>query len=166
MQRENYGANETSMGYDCKAMGDPAPEQKRRGNPAMVKGGPSLNPKGRPRAGLALAERIRERLDPDTLLNLAMRVAEDETLSDARKIEILLPLYDRGYVKPPTTIAAQVHTTSSPSRDYSQVPLEERRALLEQIRSLGRVTDPKVLDGEAVVSPALVAHTPDGNDEE
>lgn len=137
-------------------MPDPAPSQPRpRGNPAMVKGGPSLNPKGRPRAGLALAERIRERLDPDTLLDLAVRVAADETLSPERRLEVLIPLYDRGYLKPPTTIAAKVETTdATPRRDWSAVPLEQRRELLAELR---RVRDPKVLDAVALLSPAVIA---------
>ena len=130
------------------------------------KGQPSPNPKGRPRAGLALAERIRERLDPDVLIDLAKRVAADETLSESARIATLLPLYDRGYIKPPTTIAAQIETTTV-QRDYSAMPLEERRALLDRIKGLpARVQNPKVLDGGAALLPIAVAHAVANSDEE
>lgn len=145
-------------------MADPEPTPKPRGNPAMVKGGPSLNPKGRPRSGLAFAERVRERVDPDLIINLALEVASDTTMSAERRLAALWPLIDRGFIKPPTTIAAHVQTSSTNTRDWSTVPLEERRSLLEQLR--GRVSDPKVLDGEAVVSPTVVAPAVASIDEE
>jgi hypothetical protein len=126
--------------------------------------GQSGNPKGRPRTGLALAERIRERLDPDIITDLAERVAADETLSPQARIEILIPVYDRGFLKPPTTFAGKVETSSTtPKRDWSQVPLEERRALLAQLRG---VQNPKVLDGDAVLLPAIVAPATSSTDEE
>lgn len=136
----------------------------------MVKGGPSLNPKGRPRSGLAFAERVRERIDPDMIIDLAVRVAADETLSPERRLEALWPLIDRGFIKPPTTIAAQVQTVTS-SRDWSQVPLEERRALLSQLRGApildgNRVSDPTVTDGKPALSPTAVAHAIDVSVEE
>lgn len=143
---------------------DPTPSPTKQPH-RWQKGMPSPNPKGRPRSGLAFAERVRERIDPDMIIDLAVRVAEDETLSAKARLEALWPLIDRGFIKPPTTIAAQVHTTSSPTRDWSAVPLETCEALLDQLDGAlarSRVTDPKVLDGEAVVSPALVAHVPTG----
>lgn len=136
------------------------PKPKRPGNPRWLPG-VSGNPKGRPRSGLAFAERVRERVDPDLIIDLAMQVAADETLSPSTRLAALWPLIDRGFIKPPTTIAAQVQTTTT-TRDWSVVPLEERRALLEQLRGARpvlehRVQDPKVLDGDAVLSPTAVA---------
>lgn len=134
------------------------------------KPGQSGNPKGRPRSGLAFAERVRERIDPDLIIDLAVRVAADETLSPKTRLEALWPLIDRGFIKPPTTIAAQVQTTTT-TRDWSAVPLEERRALLAQLRGVRpalehRVSDPKVLDGGAALLPIAVAHAVAKADEE
>ena len=139
------------------------PEPKPR--PAHLwKPGQSGNPKGRPRSGLAFAERVRERIDPDLVIDLALRVAADETISAERRLEALLPLIDRGFIKPPTTIAARVETTDmTPRRDWQTVPLEERRALLESIR---RVRDPKVLDGGVALLPMPVALALASTDEE
>lgn len=131
----------------------------------MVKGGPSLNPKGRPRSGLAFAERVRERIDPDLIIDLAVRVASDETISPERRLEALWPLIDRGFIKPPTTIAAHVQTVASGSRDWSQVSLDERRALLGQLRG-NRVTDPNVVDENTLLLPAAVALATTNTDEE
>jgi hypothetical protein len=153
----------------CKAVSEQNDEKPAEPKPRpahLWKPGQSGNPKGRPRSGLAFAERVRERIDPDMIIDLAMRVAEDETLSVKTRLEALWPLIDRGFLKPPTTIAAQVHTTSSPTRDWSVVPIDERRELLARIRGAGRalalddgthrVADPKVIDGQAALSPTPV----------
>ncbi len=108
------------------------PSSGRDAHGHWAKGNPG-NPKGRPRAGLAFAERVRERIDPDLVIDLAMRVACDESLSPIERLRELWPLIDRGFIKPPTTIAAQLETTTR-SRDWSQLPLEERRQMLEMIR--------------------------------
>src|SRR5262245_8800497 len=44
-------AMSSTSSWDCAMpeMGNQPPGKRRRGNPAMVKGGPSLNPSGRPR---------------------------------------------------------------------------------------------------------------------
>ena len=144
---------------------DPATDNTGR-DPATGRFGPGNkgNPKGRPRSGLAFAERVRERIDPDLVIDLALRVAADETISAERRLEALLPLIDRGFIKPPTTIAARVETTDmTPRRDWATVPLEERRALLESIR---RVRDPKVLDGGVALLPPPVALAVASTDEE
>lgn len=63
-------------------MSDPT-ESKRRGNPAMRAGGPSLNPKGRPKLGDSLAEAMRLRFPVERICDLAEALvtgAESETV--------------------------------------------------------------------------------------
>lgn len=114
--------------------------KRRRGNPAWVKGGPSPNPGGRPRKGTALSERIRERIDPDELIDLAVRIAQglpvkvldvgqEKSPVSAAAIAVSMPgpkeqlaaikwLADMGYFKP----AAQFEIKSSESTvDYSKL---------------------------------------------
>lgn len=110
-------------------------------------GCPSPNPNGRPRAGTAFAERVRERVDPDLVIELALRVAGDEALTPSERLAALWPLIDRGFVKPPTTINASV--TSSVERDWSALPIDERRELLERLRAV-----PKL--GESGLQPDVV----------
>lgn len=108
---------------------------------------------------------MRERVDPDIVINLALEVAADETMSPATRLAALWPLIDRGFIKPPTTIAAVVQTSSSRG-DWEAVPLEQRRELLAQLRSAHRVSDPKVLDENTVLLPALVGQATYDPDEE
>lgn len=108
---------------------------RRGGNPNWVKGGPSPNPRGRPRSGLAFAERVRERIDPDLVIDLALRVAADETMTPDARLAALLPLIDRGFIRPPVTAAIAMETTSTPAFDWSRIPLERRRDVLEAIRT-------------------------------
>lgn len=90
----------------------------------------------------------------------------DETMTPEHRLTALWPLIDRGFIKPPTTIAAQVETRSS-SRDWSQVPLEEKRALLAQLRGEGnRAQNPTILDGETALLPQSVAITGAVSDDE
>lgn len=110
---------------------DDAPDGARPGPHRWRKGGPSPNPKGRPRVGLALADAIRRRMSPDTLIDLALRLAGDETVSVADRVAALLPLYDRGYVRPPTATLLRLETEEvAPARDYSRLTLDQRRTLL------------------------------------
>jgi Family of unknown function (DUF5681) len=104
--------------------------------------GQSGNPRGRPRAGLALAERIRERLDPDIVIDLALRLAADESIELDKRLAALLQLADRGFIKPPLTMAAQITTTNDAPRDLSTIPLEVRRAMLAALRDAPRLAEP------------------------
>ena len=104
--------------------------------------GVSGNPSGRrPRPTLAFAERVRERIDPDLVIDLAMRVAEDETKSPSERLAALWPLIDRGFVKPPTTIDANVTATQGANYDLSGLDLDAKRELLGRIQSLKRIAD-------------------------
>ncbi len=137
-------------------MSDQSP--RPRGNPAWRPGGPSPNPRGRPRSGLAFAERVRERVDPDLLIDLALRVAEDEELAPAERLAALLPLIDRGFIRPPTTIAARVETTggglpaafANLSDDELRLEIARRRALL--------AGDPRSSDAPVSDEDPIAAH--------
>jgi hypothetical protein len=72
----------------------------------MVKGGPSLNPKGRPRTGFALAEMIRERLGQPGVMKQLTELAIDVALGravciDADWLRECGEARDRGDVPPP-----------------------------------------------------------------
>ena len=63
------------------------PSRRGRGpTPASWKPGQSGNPHGRPKHQLAFAERVRERVDPDLVIELALRVAHDETMPAAARL--------------------------------------------------------------------------------
>ena len=102
--------------------------------------GISGNPLGRPRHGLAFAERVRERLNPDTVIDLAMKVAEDETLSPAERLVALWPLVDRGVIKPPAGLDVAVTNGNATSGyDLGALSTDEKRDLLAKLRSLPRL---------------------------
>lgn len=63
--------------------------------------GTSGNPKGRPRSPLALAERIREGMDPDALIALANKVMADESIPAMQRLQALSPVYLMGFAKLP-----------------------------------------------------------------
>jgi hypothetical protein len=121
---------------------------KRRGNPAWVKGGPSPNPLGRPRTGLAFAERLRERVDPDVAIDLLLQFATDDTVSAERRLATMLPWLAAGYMRPPTTIDASV-TSHEPPSDYNldALSVDERRTLAALLAK-ARVTDPSAADAK------------------
>jgi hypothetical protein len=112
---------------------------KKAATPSSWKPGQSGNPKGRPRSGLAFAERVRERIDPDLVIELALQVAADDELSPLVRLNALLPLVDRGFQKPATAITATV-TPSEPAFDVSSLPVEKQRALLDLIRQTRALT--------------------------
>lgn len=98
---------------------------------------PRRNSEGRPRRGLALAECIRRRLDPDKILDLLNRYAADEREPIDKRLATLLPWARLGYLAAPTTIAARVESaTTAPSPiDVSALPLAAKRELLAALRS-------------------------------
>lgn len=104
--------------------------------PGSFKPGVSGNPAGRPRRGSAFAERVRERVDPDLVIDLAMKVAEDERLSPQERLRELWPLIDRGFIKPPTNAHVSVESSSASGGvdldSLSAEELERRLALLTE----------------------------------
>lgn len=137
--------------------------KKRRGNPNWIKGGPSPNPSGRPRSGLALSEFIRERLSPEQLCDLVMRALADEKIDIERRVSFAFQLAAHGYSKPPAGLDLNVSSSSASSgEDWSKVPLEVRRAELERRRALlaqyaqgdeQGTNEPLVSSGSADCSP-------------
>ena len=110
---------------------------KHRGNPNWVKGGPSPNPSGRPRSGLALAERIRERVTPDQLIDLVTEALGDVRIDIEKRVSLAMQLASYGYSRPATGVDLLVQGSSgaSSSADWSAVPIDERRAILAEIRT-------------------------------
>lgn len=96
------------------------------------KPGQSGNPGGRPRTAYAFSEKVRERIDPDQVIALALEFANDAAQPVERRLAVLWQLVDRGFVKPPTTVNANV--SSGPlARDYDAMPLADRERLLEML---------------------------------
>lgn len=93
---------------------DDAPKAKRpRGNPNWIKGGPSPNPKGRPRSGMALSDMIRRKVDPQRMVDIALAIA------DGRPV----PMLDEA---------------GEPTNDMSSLPTcRDRLAALTWIRDSG-----------------------------
>lgn len=127
--------------HDDKPDGDPSPAKR---TPPSRKGiapanawpkGVSGNPAGRPKKLEAFAERVRERVDPDLVIDLAMRVAEDEKLAPSTRLAALWPLVDRGWVKPPADARVHVEGSTTSGTDWSAVPIEARLAALQALRA-------------------------------
>ena len=63
--------------------------------------GQSGNPAGRPRSPLALAEKIRNGMDPDQLVALANQVMTDESIPPLQRLQALAPIFAMGFAKVP-----------------------------------------------------------------
>lgn len=103
-------------------------------------GDPRINRNGRPRTGAALAEAIREQLDPKVALDLLAKFAVDENVPVERRLAVLLPWYQAGYTKPEQRHELALEQRNAPQRNWSAVPLEERKALLEKLRGVPELT--------------------------
>lgn len=99
-------------------------------------GDPRINRNGRPRTGAALAEAIREQLDPKVALDLLAKFAVDENVPVERRLAVLLPWYQAGYTKPEQRHELALEQRGGPERDWSKVPLEERVELLRRLRAV------------------------------
>lgn len=119
----------------------PPPSRKGKGPTASSwKPGQSGNPAGRPRSPNAAAEKIRERVDLDRVLDLVDVVLDQKSSAaeraDARdRLAVVLPVIDRGYTKPPTGIHATLETSAtSGSRSFDHLTQEQLRERLAWIR--------------------------------
>jgi hypothetical protein len=134
-------------------MSDPIP--KRRGNPAMVAGGPSLNPHGRPRRGQSIAEAIRRRVDPDRIAELAEQLAESAE-SETVRLAALSFLADRSEGRPVSTIdmrATLATRTPTLPPNWDRLPEREKRDFLERLRlaaATGTLALPDVIEADEV----------------
>lgn len=112
------------------------PSRKGKGpTPSSWKPGQSGNPGGRPRRAMAFADRVRERIDPDKVIDLALRVAEDERLTPQERLRELWPLIDRGFVKPPTHLDTTVREGDPLELDVSKLSDERLRAILADLEA-------------------------------
>lgn len=127
------------------------PSRKGKGpTPSSWTSGKSGNPRGRPRGGQAFAERVRALVDPDVVIDIALRLAADPAVPDERKLAALLPLIDRGFIKPASAHELTVTSGgSATTRDIAAMPIEERRDLLARIRRVPELAEP-VIDREAI----------------
>jgi hypothetical protein len=102
-------------------MGEQSP--RKRGNPKWQPG-VSGNPRGRPRTGLAFAERVRERVDPDVLIDLAVGIATDPNGNARDRLAAAAFLHGTAYQKP-----AERHEVAAvaaePEDDCSWMSLED-----------------------------------------
>jgi hypothetical protein len=109
--------------------------------------GVSGNPKGRPRSGLSLAERIREKVDPDELIDIALEIARgnDVIVRDKDgsvildgdgmpiirapepkdRINALNFLAERGWIKPPVQLELDAPDTAPQGLDFSRLSDDE-----------------------------------------
>jgi hypothetical protein len=136
-------------------MSDVPDEPKRkRGNPAWQKGSASPNPSGRPRTWESFNGLLRDRMSAadrvDMLVNVAMS-SENEQLRYNALIEIINRL-DGPVTK---KIDATVTPGSRPMFDFSKLPLEARRQLLDQLRAC-RIEQPSE-GGELDALPEFTA---------
>lgn len=120
------------------------PDVKKKPTPPSRKGmrpanawpkGVSGNPAGRPRSPNSFAERVRERVDPDLVIDLAMRIAEDESLSPTERLRELWPLVQQGWVKPPSGLAINV-TNATGEVDFGHLTDEQIEHELHRLEVL------------------------------
>ena len=114
-------------------MSEPIP--KKRGSPLMVAGGPSLNPKGRPRLGHALAELVRAQCDPAELLASLVALAKGPHVRHTDRLAAIRELLDRGWGKAiqQSEIDATVSAGDALPVGVERMSPEERAAWLATI---------------------------------
>jgi hypothetical protein len=132
---------------------------KRPGNPNMRPGAPSVNPLGRPRGSGAFGDRVRQRIDPDVVIDLALEAAADTSTPAATRLDALLKVIDRGYTKPATSVTVTA-TTGAPAA-FADMSDEELRAEIakREAQLLGRgdqgTGTPMVTVEESRIAPLL-----------
>lgn len=124
-------------------------EKQAKQSPVRVNGkfapGHSGNPRGRPSPGLALAQRIRERVSPDELIDVAMKIAGKEGAAVRDRLAAVQFLAERGWIKPPEKL--ELEASMAPSQpaefDLARLSQDERVALLRALkRARGDLPEP------------------------
>jgi hypothetical protein len=112
---------------------DAAPTPRRGG----FQPGKSGNPGGRRAGALSFAERVRQRVDPDQLIDKALEIALDDKAAKRDQLAALTFLHGAGWTKPPAESTVNVNATAqvAPAIDWSRVPLEQRRAALAALQA-------------------------------
>lgn len=111
-------------------MQDTKPTQPRKKPQHLWKPGQSGNPKGRTPSGYALAETIRKVIGPQEItkfLEELVEYAHDRTIPIEKRSPVVLPWLDRGYLKPPATVAVQVE---SAGYDWSALPADMQASVM------------------------------------
>ncbi len=111
-------------------------DPKRRGNPRMVRGGPSLNPSGRPKGAAGLAAYIGEQTnDGKELVDRLLEIARREFGRDANRQAAIFALLDRFAGKPvqdTRMLIASIDATHVLSAEQlAALPAHERDAYLD-----------------------------------
>jgi hypothetical protein len=92
------------------------------------KPGQSGNPKGRPRKGDALAEVIREKVDPQQLIDVALAVMADQKSPASVKLQAASFLAERGWQRPTQSHELLVSGAEDPEEeDLSRLTTAELR---------------------------------------
>lgn len=115
--------------------------QKPRGGWAP---GTSGNPRGRPRLGDALAERVRRRVDLDKLIDVLYAQVDDRGIAPADRKAAAKELLDRGWGKAVETsvVEANIETNapSLPDTWHEMTPAEKAAHLASMGLALARPT--------------------------
>jgi hypothetical protein len=118
---------------------DQQPDQPRRARrpptPASWVKGQSGNPRGRPRRGDALAEAIRERVEPDRLIDVALAIIDSEAAPASVKLQAAQFLAERGYSRPAERTELAVGPFASDDDDDPRLA----RLSVAQLRQLAEV---------------------------
>ena len=78
------------------------------GHPTRWKPGQSGNPAGRKPTGLAFAERVREKVDPDIVIDAALKILRTAE-KESDRLAAATFLRDSGWVKPPVQLSIEAH---------------------------------------------------------
>ena len=98
--------------------------------PGAFRPGTSGNPRGRPRAGLALAEKIREMVDPAELVGIVLAIARDPGVAVKHRLAAVTLLADRGWSKPPAAVEIEA---SMAGLDVLAMSPAEREAEIKRL---------------------------------
>jgi hypothetical protein len=114
-------------------MADPN-SPKRRGNPALVKGGPSLNPAGRP-PGTTITAQLDRLADKAAIARRLLEIIDDPKTSTRDRLNAIAIVQDRleGKASQPVNI----NTTISPADRDEETALTKLTA--EQLRRLRQI---------------------------
>ncbi len=117
---------------------------KRRGNPNMVKGGPSVNPRGRPRNGESLAEAFRAKWSDEKIVALFTDLAENSH-SDQIRMQAGMAISDR--------VAGKVKDRIEHSRadDFGNFPPHVQAALQELVERKLAIMDAYLEDDDGAL---------------
>ena len=110
---------------------------KRRGNPAW-QSGISGNPAGRPKRGISLAERVRELVDTDAVIEFLDSVWRDPTAKLETRVAAAREILDRGHgravqaLELDATLTAVAAPLALPD-DWDQMPAADKEQLLASL---------------------------------